>query len=113
MTFTTDCVSESLYKSYVGGPSYGSVITFLKYIQVFTYFRLKIVWQVEHTWHKFGWNPLRKFDKQVNVQKVWKTFWGSCQLQQADEKVCNEMKGIENKEKMKRIKMFVMEGSNL
>ena len=47
------------------------------------------------------------------MYKKFENFWGSCKLQQADEKVCDEMKGIENKEKMKRIKMFLMEGSNL
>ena len=65
----------------------------LSQIHSSVFFRLKIVWQVEHAWekywHKFGWNPLRNkwviWHKQVNAQKD-RNFRGSCQLPQANEK---------------------------
>ena len=48
-----------------------SLMAFLRYIQVFSYFKMKILCQVEHTlekcWHKFGWNPLR------NKWVIWHT----------------------------------------
>ena len=88
-----------------------NVIIFLKYIQV--YFRLKLAWQVEHTWGncwpKFGYSPLR------NERVIWQrsectkrefeeNFRGSRKLLHAHEKVCdeNETKKQRKKRRMRK-----------
>ena len=79
------------------------------------YFKLKIPWQVEHTWekcwHKFGWNLLR------NEWVIWQTsectkrekLPGFTQAPASPRKKC-AMKMKQRKKKRRVPKIFLMEG---
>ena len=91
----------------------------LSQIHSSVYFKLKVVWQVEHTlekcWYKFGWNPWRnewvsrqtsectkrEFEKTSGVHT--KLPQAHAKLPQAHEKVCdeNERKKETNKQRKK------------